>query len=199
MGVLDAPAQVGKYAALPRNPSGRWYGPTVITTGNAGSSAGTLNRAEYAPILLAAGTLDRIAVNHLATPTASEVARLGLYSASTTDPSRPGARILDAGTVDLSTAAGVKAITISQVVTEGVYFLAVVRQGPTATATLANLPIPNQGLQSPIIAPDVDASTLYNSSRTVQVEAGVSGALPATATPARATISFVYAAAVRYA
>jgi hypothetical protein len=100
------------------------------------STASALGRMHGRPVWLTAGTLDRLYIRHIATTAASEVVRLGIYS--DTD-NRPGALLLDAGTIDLSTATAVKALTISQAVSTARYWLAAVRQGPTSTATINSL------------------------------------------------------------
>jgi hypothetical protein len=123
-------AESGLYE--PSAVSGRWYRRAVTGT-TLGNAASTLNKIFVSRILLAAGTLDRIAIQHLSVSAASEVARLGIYKDSS---GRPGALVVDAGTVDLSTAAGYKALTISAPVDAAWYWLAAVRQGPTNTAGL---------------------------------------------------------------
>src|SRR4051812_37888265 len=82
--------------------------PSLGWTTAAGDAA--LNDLMCFPVVLAAGTLDRLAQQHFASPTASELARLGLYADSS---GKPGALVVDAGTIDLSTAAAVKTKTIS--------------------------------------------------------------------------------------
>lgn len=113
--------------------AGRWYRRSINTGVVPAAGTRFLGELTATRIHLRAGTLTRIAVEHVASATASEVARLGIYNDTT---GRPDTLLLDAGTVDLSTGVAVKTITISQVVTDGWYWLASVRQGPTNTATL---------------------------------------------------------------
>jgi hypothetical protein len=111
--------------------TGRLYRTQASGGGNA--TASTIARLHARPFWLQAGTLDRLYVHHVANATASELVRLGIYADSS---NRPGSLLLDAGTIDLSTATGVKSITISQAVSTARYWIVAVRQGPTNTATL---------------------------------------------------------------
>ena len=70
-------------------------------------------------------TFDRIAIQ-VATADAGKAIRLGIYADGTN--LYPGALVLDAGVVDVSST-GVKAITISQQLDKGVYHLAVISDG----------------------------------------------------------------------
>jgi hypothetical protein len=111
--------------------SGRLYRPA--TWQGVVSTPTTLGRLAGRSIRLQAGTLDRLYVNHDASATASELVRIGIYYDNN---GRPGALLLDAGTIDLSTATAVKSITISQPITTGRWWIMSVRQGPTNTATV---------------------------------------------------------------
>jgi hypothetical protein len=110
------------------------YYTTMIGGGTWVNKAQVLNLMICTPIWLEAGTLDRLAQEHNATTAAGETARLGLYA----DNGRgiPGALVVDGGTIDLSTATGVKTVTISNVITRGLYWLALVRQGGGVLAQL---------------------------------------------------------------
>jgi len=145
-------------------------------SGNITATATTLtsNRLYYVPFLVprAGLTYGRIAVNHVATTAgASSVARLGAYT-SVND--LPAALITDFGTVDLTTAAALKSVTISWSPAAGLYWLAVVAQitsgSPTFTVSPPQIPVP--------------ASDGTNNGS--KFEAGVTGTLPATATPGAA-------------
>jgi hypothetical protein len=135
---LDRKVTVGTMSAgmglSPPAVSGRLYRPGWAAGGESNSTGGAIARLYARPVRMTAGTLDRLYVKHVASPTASEVIRLGIYTDSN---GRPDALVLDAGTVDLSTAAAIKSITISQAVNTAIYWLAGARQGPTNTATVA--------------------------------------------------------------
>ena len=108
-----------------------YFRPRQYTNGV--NAASTLNRMYARMIHLSAGTLDRMGVRHdNTTGAAGEVLRLGLYKDSN---GRPGALVVDAGTIDLATAAAaVKTVTISTAISTGVYWIAAARQGPSSTA-----------------------------------------------------------------
>lgn len=72
-------------------------------------------------------TYDRITIN-VTTVNSGQNIRLGIYELGT--DLYPGALVLDAGTVDVS-GTGVEAITISQALTKGLYFVAAVADAGT--------------------------------------------------------------------
>lgn len=113
--------------------SGSWYRRPIYVNGAAGINA--LNASYGTKVLLGAGTLDRMGLYHVASATASEVMRLGLYTELN---GRPDALIADYGTISLASATAFKTITISQVILAGFYWLVAARQGPTAVATVLN-------------------------------------------------------------
>lgn len=177
--------------------SGVWYRPAL--TANAGTTTSTLNLLHGRRVLLSAGTLDRIAAQHWATPTASEVCRLGIYADSS---GRPGSLLLDAGTIDLSTAIAYKTITISLAITEGWYWLCAVRQGPSATATMVTENASSGGEQLTPGAPYgiSDAVNINSGNNFSAGIASVSGALPNPfGTATMATVQNKIIVAVRYA
>jgi hypothetical protein len=181
------------------NRSGVWYIPLANVVSAFSATAGTHGQAVAMPILLRAGTLDRIAVNHNNTVTANETARLGIYSDD--GNGYPGTLLLDAGTVDLGTATALKPITISQVVTTGIYWLVVARQGTagTATAQLVNYGTSstNTNMAMAVNLPS-DQTDLFSTGRIALTMTGVTGALGAwSATPAITARGFVIG--VRYA
>jgi hypothetical protein len=161
----------GNDARLSRPPSllvsGQYTSGSSVSTGNAGVTA---NRLYYQPIYVPRTvTVDRIAVNHAATTAgAGSVMRLGIYT-STND--LPSTLLLDAGTVDLTTAAALKTVTINQQLTAGIYWLAAVGQITSGSPTFAT---GNPGMHVP------DAGGTFTG---VKFEANVTGSLPATATP----------------
>jgi hypothetical protein len=111
--------------------SGKWsrgnYGPV-------GSNLTlVLNRLYAAPYRLnASGTADRIGVDVATAAAAGGVARLVIYQPDGTG-GMPGTVVLDAGTVAIDTT-GAKAITISQALSAGFYWLAVIGQTATGAA-----------------------------------------------------------------
>jgi hypothetical protein len=151
------------------------------------SNAAALNLVHYVPIYMVTGTLDRIAQQHLGSPTASEVLRMGIYT--DTGEGWPNALVVDAGTIDLSTAAAKKEITISQAVTSGLYWLALVRQGPTNTATTVMMSGASAAGGNDNARPSLILPTMYSGGTNLYegilalTEASISGALPSTATP----------------
>lgn len=126
--------------------------------------------------MLPAVTLDRIQVQHFTTQAAGEVARLGIYN----DNGRgyPGTLLLDAGTVDLSTAIATKSITINQAVAAGLYWLVCVKQGTGSTSALVTFGADDQ-LQSPFMP--CHSTTLFWG-YVAWRQTGVTGALPSTFT-----------------
>ena len=144
--------------------SGRWY----QQRGSTGGGTPSADSMRYVQMVFPIVTLDRIAME-VTTGGAGSTHRLGIYADDGTG--RPGVLIVDAGTVS-TTATGVKEATISQVLAAGLHWLATVQQGGTPPAVRT-----------------VDFSGAFETSNVAQtspglfIEAGVSGALPATATP----------------
>jgi len=102
--------------------TGAYYGSRQGTSGTVAISASKL----YAlPIIVARDiTVDRIAIE--VTGAVAANARLGIYNNGTNLV--PGTRLLDAGEVSVATT-GIKAATISQSLTKGIYWLVVVSNG----------------------------------------------------------------------
>jgi hypothetical protein len=153
--------------------AGQYVTTSMVSAGNAGLTA---NRLFFVPIYVTRTTsFDRIGITHAATTAgAGSVVRLGIYN-STND--LPSTLVLDAGTVDLTTAAAYKEVTISpsQSLSVGVYWLAAVAQVTSGSPTF--------GTGNPIMPVPSSTNTFAGS----KFEAGVSGTLPATATPGAAT------------
>lgn len=151
------------------------YYPTGI---HASTIPLVVDRVYYVPISFRrACTLDRIGFTGLTAAVASSVARLGIY---TDTDGRPGALVVDAGTVSTAAGLSAKEIVISQAVDRGRYWLACVSQGGASGATLrASLGYANAQLVSSAIAADFNTGGLASGF----YESSVSGALPATATP----------------
>lgn len=89
-------------------------------------------------------TVDRIGV-YCDTAASGGATRLGIYASDANN--RPGALVLDAGTVDTSTT-GEKTITISQALTAGIYWLTAVEQGNTSVRVRSS----NVFLTLPVLA-----------------------------------------------
>lgn len=149
-----------------------------------GAGAG-LNVLQCTPAWMENGVLDRLAQQHTGAATTGEVARLGLYA----DNGRgaPGALIVDGGTIDLSTATGIKTVTVAQSVRHGLYWLAFVHQGPTNSAQV--LAINGASTTSRLYVPSEvsGGSNLYDSN-TAWTQTGITGALPSPFTGTTATV-----------
>lgn len=143
--------------------------------GTTSTSNQTVNRLLYLPFIVPRRkTFDRIAVNHTGTTGGvGSVARLGIYANATNGDDKPGELVLDAGTVDTTTAAAFKPITISQALDPGLYWLCCVSQWATTNPVFTTLVTPT------LAAPDINGLTTG-----AFFESSVTGALPSTATPA---------------
>lgn len=111
--------------------SSRWYALNPYVT-NAQASAGvTANAVFFLPIVVnnqAGFNASGIALHVQSAATAGSIARLGIYGVDA--DGTPGSLILDAGTVAIDSNGG-KAITISQTLAAGRYYLAL-RTGASA-------------------------------------------------------------------
>jgi len=135
-------------------PVGQYVGPSAPNTVISNQtdlylSAG--GRGTACLIYLAAGTYDRIGVSLQSAGAA--IIRIGLYAAGS--GGLPGARVLDAGTIDVSGSTGLREITISQTVTAGWYWASVSADSYTSTFSLYGL----NGSLAPFIAGGVHYST----------------------------------------
>jgi hypothetical protein len=130
-------------------------------------------------------TFDRIAIDHTSVVGgAGSVVRLGIYSSIS---GLPAARLLDAGTVDITTGAALKPVIINQTLTPGLYYLAAVPQITSLLPVFRTAP--------PAFAvPDIN-----NITTGVKFEGSVSGTLPATATPGTANTTGAYVIYMRKA
>ena len=163
---------IGAYRLKPRT------GEYVSTKGNTGTGTFTmtLDQAVFTPILLDAGTCDRIGTE-ITTGAAGSAVRLGLYT-NDTSTGLPSSLLLDAGTVDGSST-GVKEITISQTIAAtDVYWLVAVAQGGTPAARHPGI-VPKQWLASS--AANAAGTPAASACLIARVQASVSAALPATA------------------
>jgi len=106
--------------------TGRYYAADM---GSVGGSVAVVNGTAYAVPIWVRGsfTADRISVYQYSAGAASSVVRMGIYNDS--GNMMPGSLLLDAGTYDSSTGSNVtKEITISQALTQGLYWLVVAPQ-----------------------------------------------------------------------
>lgn len=110
--------QVGDYFGNANSVDGFTVGASTIDS--------TAQRIYYAPIFVPRDmTVDRIAVQ-VTTAVAGTLSRLGIYNHSATT-FRPSTLLLNAGTIDTGTT-GLKSITISQALTAGIYWVALLNR-----------------------------------------------------------------------
>lgn len=107
-----------------------WY---HFPAGNTATINATLNRQYYIPFpVYQACTVTAIACSVTTLGAAGAVVRLGIYNSDANG--LPGTLLIDGGTV-ASTGTGAKEVTISQALTPGIYWLAVVPQVVTCSLT----------------------------------------------------------------
>ena len=155
-------------------PSGGVYWVGTQTNSN-GTSAPAVNEFRLSPVFITSTVLlDRIA-GKVTTGAASSTVRLGIYADS--GAGVPGSLILDAGTID-GNSVSTQAITISQVLAPGLYWIGGVSQGgtPTVQVTSGNSMLGMPHSFGATYDPTISVNG-YNMT-------GVSGALPATYTVA---------------
>lgn len=116
--------QVNDYVGMPS--------PNVAVGGIANYVLGATGRGNIAPIWLPAATYDRIGVYVQSGGTAT--LRLGLYTASTST-GLPGTLVFDAGTISTASTGLIQA-TISQTLSAGWYWAAVVNDAHTSSFDL---------------------------------------------------------------
>ena len=162
-----------RLVSFPLLVTGQYTSTSSITTA---ATSLTTNRLYYLPFLITVSTtFDRIAINHAQTAAgAGSVARLGIYNSTS---GLPSTRVLDAGTVDLSTGAALKFVSISQILTPGLYWLSAVPQITSGSPTFTVAP--------PSIAVPSDTSI----STGTKYESSVTGTLPASATPLASNVT----------
>ena len=115
---------------LPMRTGAFYRSPTSAI--NAALASPTANRLLALPIFITGSlTATAISVNTGATVTTSGVARIGIYNSNSNG--EPNTLVLDAGTVSYSAANTTYAITISQPLSMGWYWLGVVVQSGTST------------------------------------------------------------------
>jgi hypothetical protein len=164
---------VSEWPSLGQSATGRYYALDSTTDSGAPAAAGTSGRMCTQPVFFRAGTIDRIGV-YITAGAGSSVVRLGIYSTSS---GIPGSLLVDGGTV-ATTSTGFKEVTVSQVVSAGLYWLAAVAQ--TATPDWAYCQSPRGQLSE---------TSAGNYVYYAYTENSVTGSLPGTATPAAITNS----------
>lgn len=145
--------------------SGEYYYGTYGIGGSSGAMS-TLNKMYAVPFHVGVSqAFDRIAVANV-TGVATAVLRVGLYQDSS---GVPGALIVDAGTIDLSTGTGIKEVTINQTLSGKVWLACVPQTAlPSAILRLGHIMIPEVGTASPY-------SAFGGMARSIT---GITGALP---------------------
>jgi hypothetical protein len=109
--------------------SGSYY---LSPGSSVGGSTAVVNTTYYLPILVpVTTTFDRIACMSFTSFSGTASVRLGIYNNSN---GAPGTVLLDAGTVAITAASTMSAITISQSLSPGIYFMA----ANTVTAATTN-------------------------------------------------------------
>lgn len=181
MGVLTGGGQIGTSELLaaggivPYHPAGQYY---QAASGVAQSRPGSNGNVDYLSFWVAQTlTVDRIGVGVVTAGDVGSFVRLGIYADD--GSGKPGALLLDAGTIDGGSATA-QEITISKQLTAGLYWTASVCQNVVVTAPIC------RGLNGNQIVGAVD--TLSNAVTFTQAgwsQAGVTGALPANATTIR--------------
>jgi len=171
---LDGKVPLNSVAYFTEMRSGRYYGMQSI----AGTTASqTLNEQRWFPFFVPNSvTADRIGAEVTTAGSAGSVLRLGIYEHDyTTD--LPGALLLDAGTID-GTSATFQEITISQALTPGIYWFSSVAQVASLTARTGNIQM------APWLSPGTtSAATGSAPLRWPRTGATVTGALPNPAAP----------------
>ena len=100
----------------------RYFCSEITNPTGSGAASATADKLYAVPFIVSeTTTFTRIGINVTAAASAGKLARLGIYSSLTTF--LPGTRVLDAGTVSIAST-GLKEITISQQLTPGLYWLA---------------------------------------------------------------------------
>lgn len=154
---------------------------------NKNGAAATLNQLRAYPYPISSPTtIDALVVEVTVAGGAGAVTRLGIYSDN--GSTYPGALLAEAGTAD-TTGTGVKPVALARTLQPGLYWLAGVNQ--VAAATIRCL---GGGGGSPLVGGNDIAGPWMG-----YVEAGVSGALPATFTTTWAGTTAPIAVGIRIA
>jgi hypothetical protein len=157
--------------ALNKYQAGHYFTLPLISTTTGNANSGFL---VCFPLYFPNITIDRIGCIVTTAAGAGSLGRLGIYYSSLTD-CYPGALLFDAGTVSVAST-GNREITISQTLSEGIYWLAyladtVVTSAPTLRqhGTLINQ-----------FAPITSANTNFQTGQGFRAGSVASGSLPAT-------------------
>jgi hypothetical protein len=159
-----------QWGGFPKFVSGYYY---TTNLGGMGGNVPTANEMRLVPFYVSETTTFTRISARISTPITGGTFRLGIYSSNSNNI--PATRLLDAGTIDGSST-GSKAITISQSLTPGLYWLAGVGQGTSGvgvrsylSSTFGNY-VPNGTTSGGV---EANPSTGWSVS-------SVSGALPST-------------------
>jgi hypothetical protein len=125
----------------------RWYSCGLSTNGAPTTYTSLFGKLHAAPYVSGrGGTLDRISINITTAGTVAVgtgLARLGIYKATSLTDLRPGARVLDAGTVDVTTT-GVKTININQALDPGqLYWFVICHDCDASDPVMRGWTLPN--------------------------------------------------------
>lgn len=169
-------AAAGGLLGYQKIPAGRYahsYGADQIQA----NTWTQLAEMRFAPLILAKTNVFSAANVVVGTAQEGATVRLGVYAADANGD--PGALVREFGTVDASTT-GTKSLTISGGITlaPGLYFMVAVNQGSTA-ATISRYGYATYN--RPALHGDNNVASTYG--MMVRKQTGVTGALPATATP----------------
>ena len=163
--------------ALNKYQAGQYYTLPIITTQTGNANSGFL---VVFPLYFPNITIDRIGCLVTVAAGAGSLGRLGIYYSSLTN-CYPGELLLDAGTVSVAST-GNREITISQTLSEGIYWLAYLADTVVTSA-------PTMRQQSTFVnpfAPISSTNALFQTGQGFRASGVASGSLPATF-PAGAT------------
>lgn len=156
--------------------SGGWQ-VTSLSVGSALAQA--VNSLYYQPRSTSGGRLDRIAVQ-VSSAVASSAQRFGIYLPAT--DGRPGELLDDLGTV-ATTGTGLASLTVSVDLPPGLVYFATVSQGGASGATVAATTNSTQAFVATVHYNN-STTNLFDAELVGFIQTGITGALPATATPA---------------
>jgi len=157
--------------ALNKYQSGQYYTLPIISTTTGNANSGFL---VCFPLYFPTITIDRIGCIVAVAAGAGSLGRLGIYNSSLTE-CYPGALLLDAGTVSVAST-GNREITISQTLSEGIYWLAYLAD---TVITLAPTMRQHNQLINPF-APITSSNTNFQTGQGFRAGGVSSGSLPAT-------------------